>query len=207
VKIFARRTRPCRANFRSRINPWHLARAARTLAAGGIVAHATEGVWGLACDPFDELAVKRLLRLKQRSPSHGLILIGAGCEDFRAELAMLDAADREEVVESWPGAVTYLLPNVQFPEWITGGRDRVAVRVPGHEQARALAARFGGPVVSTSLNVSGRPAARDYLQALNRFPRALFPTSSDYVLPGVVAGRSGPSEIRLPGGTTLRGAG
>src|SRR4051794_31230036 len=46
---------------------FHLGIAAKVLRHGGIVAHATEGVWGLACDPFDADAVVRLLDLKGRS--------------------------------------------------------------------------------------------------------------------------------------------
>ncbi|GIR70127.1 MAG: hypothetical protein CM15mP74_13780 [Halieaceae bacterium] len=34
-----------------------------------------EGVWGLSCDPFDELAVTHLLALKQRPVHKGLIVV------------------------------------------------------------------------------------------------------------------------------------
>ena len=37
---------------------FHLGVAADVLRSGGIVAHATEGVWGLACDPFDGTATR-----------------------------------------------------------------------------------------------------------------------------------------------------
>jgi L-threonylcarbamoyladenylate synthase len=184
------------------MNHWHLSRAARVLAAGGVLLHATEGVWGLACDPFNRQAVKRILELKQREVSKGLILIGSSAEDFSPELAALGAAESAAVQASWPGAQTWILPNHRFPAWISGGRDSVAVRVSGHPQVRALCAAFAAPIVSTSANPGGRSPARNRLQA-----RAYFHRHVDYVLPGEVGDQRGPSCIRMPDGAVLRGRG
>ncbi len=181
-----------RAETRLLINEaFHLGVAADVLRSGGIVAHATEGVWGLACDPFDTAAVSRLLDLKGRSIRKGLILIGADESDFAPELAALSELDAARVRRSWPGPETWLVPNRQFPSWITGGRASVAVRVPGHDQARTLCAIFGSALVSTSANPAGRPAARTEL-AVRRY----FADSVDLVLHGELAGNSSPSRIR-----------
>jgi L-threonylcarbamoyladenylate synthase len=160
---------------------FHLKRAAQILRTGGIVAHATEGVWGLACDAQDGSAVARLLRLKGRSPARGLIVIGAQADWFAAELAGISTRARARVCATWPGPHTYLLPNVNFAPWITGASQQVAVRVPGHLQARALLAEFGQTLVSTSANPSGRPAAVEKLKV-----SAYFGSKVDYLLPGRV---------------------
>src|SRR5262245_44071774 len=170
---------------------FHLRIAAAVLRAGGIVAHATEGVWGLACDPFDVAAVARLLDLKGRSVKKGLILIGSGPEDFESELSLLNEVDEARVRKSWPGANTWLVPNIRFPEWISGGRAKVAIRVPGHVQARRLSSAFGGPLVSTSANPAGRPAARRELNV-----RQYFSGRVDFVLHGTIGGNPSPSQIR-----------
>jgi len=47
------------------------------LSKGGIIAYPTEAIYGLGCDPFNEIAVKRLLAIKNRSIDKGLILIAA----------------------------------------------------------------------------------------------------------------------------------
>lgn len=192
------------------MNAWHLRLAARVLEQGGLVAHATEGVWGLACDPWDPEAVGRLLALKGRTVAKGLIVIGADAGDFEPELGGLAAEQRDQVEASWPGAVTWILPNQRFPEWISGGRPGVAVRVPGHDQARALCRTFGSPLVSTSANRGGVPAPRNRFQvrarltaARRRDPQAL-PHDLLYVLPGRTGGRRGPSAIRTLSGETVR---
>lgn len=181
---------------------WQITVAVRALRAGGIVLHATEGVWGLACDPFNERAVARLLAIKRRPVSKGLILIGATAGCFEPELSLVDPVSRARVEVSWPGAVTWILPQRRFPAWITGDHEKVAVRVPGHPQARALAAAFGGPLVSTSANEGGQMPAGNRWQAL-RFASRSMP-AIDYLLPGEVLENRGPSEIRTLEGATLR---
>ena len=73
---------------------WQLREAARVLNGGGVVAHATEGVWGLACNPLDPGAVAKVLTLKSRDPDQGLILLGHRSNVFAQELA-----DRCKVLE------------------------------------------------------------------------------------------------------------
>ena len=187
------------------LNAWHLKLAARALAGGGLVMHATEGVWGLACDPFNAQAVSRLLDLKGRSVEKGLIVIGSAPDDFSPELAAIESGQRQSVLDSWPAAETWILPNRQFPFWITGTHTGVAVRIPGHSQARALAAAFGGPLVSTSANPSGLPAPTSALKARGIFHRGTFPGWTDYILPGEVLLPGSPSRIRTLAGEALRG--
>lgn len=167
------------------------------------MAHATEGVWGLACDPFDRRAVARLLAVKHRHPGKGLILIGAAASCFGPELSSLSEQQRQLVESTWPGPVSWLVPNSRFPWWISGAglrrEHRVAIRVPGHAQARALCAAFGGPLVSTSANPSGRPGTASVLRV-----RRWFQGTVDYVVPGRTAARNRPSELRALDGTVLR---
>lgn len=187
------------------MNAWHLRLAATTLRRGGLVVHATEGVWGIACDPRNAAAISALLTLKARAADKGLIVIGSAAADFEAELDALEPGQRRCVEATWPGAVSWVLPNRDFPPWITGFRKTVVVRVPGHPQARALCRAFGGPLVSTSANRSGRPATGRRLKI-----RAWLTSASAeadcplYLLPGETLGRRAPSEIRTVAGRTLR---
>ncbi len=176
--------------------------AASSLRAGGIVAHATEGVWGLACDPFDVDAVERILFLKQRQRAKGLILIGASSTCFAPEMASLSASETQRILASWPGANTWILPSRRFPRPVSVGRGAsatVAVRVPGHAQARLLCAAFGGPLISTSANPSGIPAASKSLKVRRWFGRDI-----DFLLPGQTLGRPGPSRLCTLAGERLR---
>ena len=136
-----------------------LAKALALLESGGVIAHATEGVWGLSCDPENDQAVEKVLNIKGRDHDKGLIVIGGSIDIFQPELSGLTAEDRRKIEVTWPGANTWILPNVRFGPAVTGHRETVACRVPGHPQAQKLAALFGRPIVSTSANRSGSPAA------------------------------------------------
>lgn len=174
------------------LNSFHLHGAVRALQSGGVIAYPTEGVWGLGCDPFDAHAVARLLQLKRREPAKGLILVAATSAQFEPYLAPLTPAQRQQLLSTWPGPATWLVPhNGTVPEWITGGRPQVALRVSAHPPVVALCERFGGPLVSTSANPSGRPPARDALRV-----RRYFGTRLDYILQGPLGGQRGPTPIR-----------
>ena len=155
--------------------------AADILRAGGVVAHATEGVWGFACDPCQLDAVQKVLTLKARQAEKGLLLIAGQASDFKTELAAHDQDLIPAILASWPGPNTWVLPNVRYDVLLTGGRETIACRVPGHDQARAVAAAFGGPLVSTSANVSGASALTEYEAVMTAFAEHV-----DLVLPGKV---------------------
>lgn len=167
--------------------------AVRHLRHAGVIACATEAVYGLSCDPFDAAAVLHLLALKQRDWRKGLILVAHDSAVFAPLLQPLGTAICATVSNSWPGPNTWLLPDPDqcLPDWVRGQHDSVAVRVSAHPQVRALCQRFGGPLVSTSANLSGAAPARCRRDVQRQFADAL-----DYCLPGMTLGGSRPSCIR-----------
>ena len=179
---------------------WRVRQAARTVVAGGVIAYPTEAVWGLGCDPWDALAVQRLLALKARPVDKGLILVAADMAQFDFLLHDLPKAWRAQLQLSWPGPNTWLVPHQQrLPAWITGRHASVALRVSDHPLVRALCA-LTGPLVSTSANPAGRPAARSRLRVEQYFGGEL-----DGVLGGALGGRRNPSLIRdLRSGAVIR---
>ncbi len=166
--------------------------AVAALRAGGLIAYATEAVWGLGCDPFQEAAVRRLLALKQRSEAKGLIIIAASLAQVQPWLSRLNTSQRAALEASWPGPVTWVVPvGTEIPAWIRGQHSSVAIRVSAHPGVIALCQAWGGPLVSTSANLAGEPALRDAAELQRQFGAEL-----DYVLPGELGGDAKPSEIR-----------
>jgi L-threonylcarbamoyladenylate synthase len=171
--------------------------AVRLLQQQAVIAYPTESVWGLGCDPDSLPAVEKLLRLKGRSASKGLILIAASAEQFAPYLTGLesDALKRFQTPQQKP--TTWLVPsNGCVPEWISGGHDTLALRVTDHPLAAALCRLFGGPLVSTSANPQGRPAATSAEQVQAYFGQAAEGNAIDAQTPGTVGDAIKPSEIR-----------
>ncbi len=168
-----------------------IGRAAQVLRAGGIVAYPTEAVFGLGCLPGDRAAVLRLLAIKRRSWRKGLILIGATLAALERYVE-LPPERRGEILATWPGPVTWVLPARRgAPRWISGGRDTIAVRLTAHPIAKRLCERTGAALVSTSANVSRRPPHRRLLRLRQDLGRGV-----DYVLAGALGNLAQPTVIR-----------
>nr|WP_282450182.1 Sua5/YciO/YrdC/YwlC family protein [Microbulbifer sp. CAU 1566] len=169
-----------------------IASAVRLLEAGSVIAHPTESVWGLACDPNNPDAVARLLRLKNRPLEKGLILVSGDQHHFDSLLHNLSGDQRARIDETWPGPVTWLVPHFdQVPPWVSGIHHSVALRHTNHGFTAALTRAFGGAIVSTSANPAGCQPARHKFQVLRYFGSEL-----DFVGGGNTGGRTAPSEIR-----------
>jgi L-threonylcarbamoyladenylate synthase len=127
---------------------------------GGIVAYPTDTLYGLAADPSSSLAVQALFEMKGRDASAAIPLIAASTAQVEAWCA-LSPASRRLATDFWPGPLSLVCdaPERVVPE-VHGGRGTMAIRVPDHPVARALAAAWGGPLTATSANRSGEPAAQ-----------------------------------------------
>lgn len=168
---------------------------------GGLVAYPTEAVYGLGCDPENEAAVKRLLALKNRPAHKGLILIGADIEQL-APWIVVTPKQQRTLIASWPGPTTWLVKAAaKVPAWVRGEHSTVAVRVCGHPVARALCAKVGKPIISTSANVAGEPPCRTVSEVEQQFAQQL-----DFVVHGQCNLAAQPSMIiDLLSGQKLRG--
>ena len=174
-------------------------KAAEVLLGGGVIAYPTEGVFGLGCLPRDTDAVQRLLDIKKRDPSKGLILIAANASQFDDWIDLPDAVLMPEPDPTQP--ITWIVPaSRRVPPLVRGDNAGLAVRITTNPVAGNICRSVGSPVVSTSANLSGQPVAPD-----EETLRRQFGDLVDYVVPGACGPASGPSEIReLLSGKILR---
>jgi L-threonylcarbamoyladenylate synthase len=159
------------------------------LQQGKVIVYPTEAVYGLGCDAFNRTAVERILRLKGRSIQKGVILLIANWDQLNELTLPISKTLIEQVKLTWPGPVTWIFPkNPSIPEWLTGGRDSIAIRMSAHSIARELALQ--GPIVSTSANISSGPPARTVAEINSQFP-----TGIDILVEGNLGDESTPSAI------------
>ncbi|MGP3363043.1 L-threonylcarbamoyladenylate synthase, partial [Escherichia coli] len=78
---------------------------------GGVIAYPTEAVWGLGCDPFNESAVRRILAIKSRPESKGLILITGEKEHLTPWLNILDSKSGERLVSMNTIPTSWVVPD------------------------------------------------------------------------------------------------
>ncbi|MDP5032676.1 MAG: Sua5/YciO/YrdC/YwlC family protein [Paraglaciecola sp.] len=171
---------------------------------GQIFAYPTEAVFGLGCDPDNESAVMALLKLKQRDIAKGLILVANDYQQLLpyVEDKAIPERNKQEIFTSWPGPNTWLLPaKLTAPIWVTGGSELIAVRVSAHPLVKELCELFQKPMISTSANVSGLPAAMSTNEVVEQF------ASQVTIIEGELGGASNPSMIRHGiSGQVIRGS-
>lgn len=148
--------------------------ALEVLRSGGVVVFPTETSYGLAADATQHAAVERIMRIKQRADEMPVALIVAD-QEMVEWCGMLSPELRTLTSRHWPGPLTVVIPEANpalSPYCLREGT--VGVRISSHPVAHALTAGLGKPIVATSANVHGQPAAYRVENA-----RAQFAESAD----------------------------
>lgn len=134
------------------------------LRKGGVILYPTDTVWGIGCDATNAEAVKRIYKIKQRDDHKAMITLVA------------DLAALERTVEKVPDVAYELIECSDRPLTIVYdkgvgvtpelmGEDRtLAVRLTTEKFSAALCRALKRPLVSTSANISGQPAAKAFRQ-------------------------------------------
>ena len=168
------------------------ATAVERLQAGLVIAYPTEAVFGLGCDPANESAVRKLLLLKGRHESAGLVLIASEFSQLKPWIAEVKEALVKKAMQTWPGPVTWLFPRAEgVPDYVAGKHKTVAVRITAHEPSRKLCTAFGSALISTSANHTSAEPARSAEEV-----QSYFGSGIAGILAGDLGSGDNPSEIR-----------
>jgi L-threonylcarbamoyladenylate synthase len=131
--------------------------AAGVLERGGLVAFATETVYGLGAIATDPAAVAKIFHAKGR-PSFNPVIVHVDSRITARACTATWPEVADQLAEAfWPGPLTLVLdraPNI--PDEVTAGGPTVGVRVPAHGVALALLKRLGKPIAAPSANQSNR---------------------------------------------------
>lgn len=160
-----------------------------------VIAYPTESVFGLGCDPDCDLAIQKILQLKQRSAHKGLILIAANIEQLKsyADFSILTERQISNIEKTWPGPFTWVVPaSKSLSKLISGDFDSVAVRVSDHPIVQELCHQFTKPIISTSANLSGLEACTSANQVEVMFANNSLLTT---IIDAPVSGLDNPSQI------------
>jgi L-threonylcarbamoyladenylate synthase len=135
--------------------------AATSLINGNLVAFPTETVYGLGADACNEDAVARIYEVKGRPTNHPLIVHISSINNLDKWARDIPEYAIKLARAFWPGPMTLVLPRTDLAkDFITGGQDTVAVRVPSHPVAVQLLKKFenlgGLGVAAPSANRFGK---------------------------------------------------
>jgi len=130
-----------------------VAETVAAIAGGKLVVIPTDTVYGLACRPDDEDAVRALSALKRRSPEQPIALVAASIAALRELVPEIP----ERGVLRGPFTTVVANPQRRLP-WLSGARpDTIGVRVPDVTGLAAELLERVGIVAATSANIHGGP--------------------------------------------------
>jgi L-threonylcarbamoyladenylate synthase len=141
--------------------PAALAKAARLLTEGRLVAFPTETVYGLGADARSDEAVAGIFAAKGR-PKFNPLIVHVESLAAAERYGVFDARAKALAARFWPGALTLVVPRRPDCDvsWLaTAGLETIALRVPVHPIAQQLLEAFGGPLAAPSANRSGSVSA------------------------------------------------
>ena len=154
--------------------------AAEAVLRGGVIAFPTDTLYGLGCSLFDVSAVEMVARLKRRDPSLAVISLISDPRQVDGLATDISPVTRLLVSRFWPGPLSLILKAAPIvPPRVRGAGGTVALRCPKDHLCSRLLDFIGGPVVSSSANLSGQPPAETAEEVLRIFGNQL-----DLVLDG-----------------------
>jgi len=131
----------------------------KILQMGGVIAFPTDTVYGLGADAFNSTAMERIYEIKNRPKHRQLPLLIADVERLTTLADPIPEIAWFLARRFWPGGLTLVLPKTDsLPVYLASG-PTIAVRVPDHPVCLALIQHLGNPIIGTSANISGQPAA------------------------------------------------
>ena len=153
---------------------------AQVFMRGGVVAFPTDTLYGLGCSLFDVAAVELIGKLKRRAPRRAYISLVPEPSQADGLALSVSPVARRLIREFWPGPLSLIFVAAEIvPAAVRGEGGTIALRCPKDVLSHALLTRFGGPVVSSSANLSGQRPAETAEEVVGYFGNQL-----DLVLDG-----------------------
>lgn len=137
-------------------------KAVEVMKKGGVILYPTDTVWGIGCDATNADAVAKVYAIKHRDDSKALIcLVDSDARIQRYVRNVPEVAwDLLELAEK---PTTVILDNaVNLAPNLIAEDGSIAMRRTRESFSKELCYRFQKPIVSTSANISGEPAAQNY---------------------------------------------
>jgi L-threonylcarbamoyladenylate synthase len=136
--------------------------AIQTLKSGGVLLYPSDTIWGLGCDARNEQAIEKILELKNRPATKGLIVLIAKIEQLSEYVDQVPdiAWDLVEFAED-PLTIIYPKGKNVSPS-LLGPDGSIAIRLVKDEFCKGLIYRYQKAIVSTSANLSGEPSPLNF---------------------------------------------
>ncbi len=131
---------------------------------GGIILYPTDTVWGIGCDATNADAVAKIFALKRRADSKAMLTLIDSAAKLPGYVDTIpDVA--YDLIELATRPLTIIYSNAKnLAPNLLADDGSVGIRVTNEAFSHRLCERFHLPIVSTSANISGEPAAHTFAE-------------------------------------------
>ena len=122
----------------------------------GVISVPTDTVFGICARINSERAHDKLITIKNRSIKKSFPVMCANEEQIK-NIAIVNDVAKKLIKSFMPGPITLVLKkNKDLPEYVTNGKDTIAIRMATSKKIEELIAKLGSPIFMTSANQSGK---------------------------------------------------
>ncbi|HEX6028384.1 MAG TPA: L-threonylcarbamoyladenylate synthase, partial [Nitrososphaeraceae archaeon] len=106
---------------------------------GGVIVFPTDTLYGIGCDPYDDKAVDKIFKIKNRDKTNPLPILASSIADIE-KIVLLDRTAKKLAQIYWPGALTIIVPLIdkKISDNLRAGKMSIGVRVPNNICALSL---------------------------------------------------------------------
>jgi L-threonylcarbamoyladenylate synthase len=132
----------------------NISKAISALKKGNIIVYPTDTLYGLGADIFNVNAIRKVFKIKKRPFNNPLSVAVSDISELE-KIADVDEHTRQLVKQYMPGKLTLILKKKEIiSDNVTGGLNKVAIRIPDNKIALEILTNFG-PITATSANIHG----------------------------------------------------
>jgi L-threonylcarbamoyladenylate synthase len=138
--------------------------AAEAVRDGKVILYPTDTIWGLGCDASNPQALEKLMKIKQRDPSKGFIILID--QDSKLHRYVKDVPEVAwDLLDVATDPLTIVFDNgINLAPLVKADDGSIAIRVCKDDFCKELLSKLKAPLVSTSANISGEPSPENFSQ-------------------------------------------
>jgi len=132
-----------------------LSRVVSALKSGNIIVYPTDTLYGLGANVFNDIAVKKVFKVKNR-PFNLPLSVAVCCVEDLEKIAFVDDKIKKIINLFLPGKLTLILKKKKtISNIVTAGLENIAIRIPNNIFALEILSSYG-PLTCTSANIHGK---------------------------------------------------
>ena len=145
--------------------------AVKKILEGEIIFIPTDTVYGIAANPYNNEAIKKIFAIKRRPLSSSLVLL---CSNLKMakKYAVFNKIANNLVKDFWPGPLTLILKKTTHSKiskkWLSKNNS-IGIRIPDHKVPKKIIDKCKFPIFCTSANISGKKSSRDIKDIIKNF--------------------------------------